>query len=200
MKRLILWTALAAAVLTATSTARAEEKSAAAGGGAPSGSGGLKAWEWANFIVLAGGLGYIIRKNAGPAFEARGRHIRQAMLEAEEAKKEADSRAAAVELRLARLDDEVAALRAEAKREEQAEHARYIHHAAAEVAKIQARAEQEIAAAGKAARMELKRHAAELALGLAEQKIRARMTAETEDQLVRGYLEDLPGAASAYTN
>jgi F-type H+-transporting ATPase subunit b len=193
MKRLILWTGLAALVLAASSVARAEEKKSEAAGS----ESGLKAWEWANFIVLAGGLGYIARKHAGPFFEARGLHIRKEMLEAEEAKKEADSRAAAVELRLARLEDEIAELRAEAQREEQAESARYVRHAAAEVAKIQARAEQEIAAAGKAARMELKRHTAELALGLAERKIRARMTAETEDQLVRAFRENLHGPSSS---
>jgi len=193
MKRLILWTGLAALVLAASSVARAEENKSEAAGS----ESGLKAWEWANFIVLAGGLGYIARKHAGPFFEARGLHIRQEMLEAEEAKKEADSRAAAVELRLARLEDEIGELRAEAQREEQAESARYVRHAAAEVAKIQARAEQEIAAAGKAARMELKRHTAELALGLAERKIRARMTAETEDQLVRAFRENLHGPSSS---
>ena len=193
MKRLILWTGLAARVLAVPGVARAEEKKSETAGG----ESGLKAWEWANFILLAGGLGYIVRKHAGPFFEARGLHIRKEMLAAEEAKKEADSRAAAVELRLARLEDEIAALRAEAQREERAESARYVRHAVAEAAKIQARAEQEIAAAGKAARMELKRHAAELALGLAERKIRARMTAETEDQLVRAFRENLHGPSSS---
>jgi hypothetical protein len=37
----------------------------------------------------------------------------------------------------------------------------------------------------------LKRYAAELAIGLAEQKIRARMTPETQDALVRGFVRDL---------
>ena len=196
MKRLILCIGLAALVFAAPSLLSAEEKKSSAPGGGES-SGGLKAWEWANFLVLAGGLGYIIRKNAGPAFEARGRSIRKALLEAEEVRKDAASRVAAVELRLARLGDEIAALRTEAQQEEEAEGARYVRHAAAEVAKIQARAEQEIAAAGKAARMELRRHTAELALGLAERKIRARMTADAEDQLVRRFLEKLDGPSSS---
>jgi len=192
MKRLILWAGLAALILTASSVAwAAEEKSA--GGEASSESGGLKAWEWANFLVLAGGLGYIIRKNAGPAFEARGRLIRKAMLEAEEIRKEAEARVADVERRLDHLADEIAALRAEAQHEEEAENARYERRTASELAKIQAHAEQEIAAAGKAARMELKRHAADLALELAERKIRARMNPATEDQLVRMFMDRLPG-------
>ena len=198
MRRLFFWAALAALVFAAPAAVRADEKKSA---GAEGESGSSKAWEWANFIVLAGGLGYIVKKNAGSAFEARGRQIRKAMLEAEDAKQDADSRVAAVELRLARLGDEIAALHAEAQAEEQAENARSVQRAAAEIAKIQARAEQEIVAAGKAARMELKRHAAELALGLAEQKIRSRMTADIEEQLVRAFLERLHGpSSSAYTN
>ena len=197
MKRLFAWAALAGLVFAAPWVVRADEKSAAAG----SESGSTKAWEWANFALLAGGLGYIIKKQAGPAYQARGRHIRKAMLEAEEIKKDADCRAAEVEQRVAGLAAEIAALRDEAQREEQAEYTRSAQRVAAEVAKVQARAEEEIAAAGKGAAAELKRHAAELALGLAEQKIRARMTAETEDRLVRGFLEKLHGpSSSAYAD
>jgi len=185
MRRMILWLVLALALLTAPAGLRAEAKKSE---GEES---GLKAWEWANFILLAAGLGYVIGKNAGPAFDARGRQIRKAMVEAEEAKNEADARAAAVEKRLANLGDEIAALRAEAQREEETENARYARHTAAEIAKIQAHGEQEIAAAGKAARTELKRYAAEIALGLAEQKLRARMTPDTEDHLVRGFVKNL---------
>ena len=35
--------------------------------------GNLELWKWANFVVLAGGLGYLIGKNAGVVFEAVGR-------------------------------------------------------------------------------------------------------------------------------
>jgi len=194
MRRLIFVVATAVLLLAAPAGIAADEKKPGSGSGDHA---ELKAWEWANFILLAGGLGYIIRKNAGPAFEARGRRIRKDMVEAEEARKEADSRLAAVEHRLAHLADEIAALRAEALREEEAENARYLRHTAAEIAKIQTHAEQEIVAAGKAARMELKRYAAQIALGLAEQKIRSRMTPETEDRLVRGFVKNLDSPSSS---
>lgn len=192
MRKLFVGTVLAVFLLAAPAARCAEPGSA-------NSEGALKTWEWINFILLAGGLGYFIGKNAGPAFEARGRRIRKDIVEAEEAKKEADGRAAAVERRLARLSEEIAELRAEARREEEAEHARYERQIAAEVAKIEAHAEQEVAAAGKAARMELKRYAAELALGLAEQKLRDGMTPETEDRMVRGFVKkiDSPSAAQA---
>ena len=153
--------------------------------------GGLQIWKWANFVVLAGGIGYLIGKKGGPFFAARSVKIRQDIVDAGAVRNEADTRAAEGERRLANLEAEIAALRAESGKEEQAETGRFGRHTAAEIAKTQAQAEQEIAAAGKAARMELKRYCADLAVGLAEQKIRARMTPETEDALVRGFVRDL---------
>ena len=41
------------------------------------------------------------------------------------------------------------------------------------------------------ARAELKRYAAELAIGLAERKIRTRMNAETQDGLVTVFVQEL---------
>lgn len=168
-----------------------------AAGGEHGGSHGPgEIWKWANFALLAGGLGYLIAKNGGPFFAARSQQIRKDMVDAQEARKQAEARAADVDRRLAALDSEIAALRAESKREAQAETERLGRHTAAEIAKIQAHAEQEIASAGKAARTELKRYSAGLAIGLAEQRIRARMNPETQQALVRGFIRDLdpPGS------
>ncbi|MBZ5620492.1 MAG: hypothetical protein LAQ69_17460 [Acidobacteriia bacterium] len=158
------------------------------GGGA---EGGNQLWKWANFLVLAGALGYMIGKHAPPFFAARSRQIRKDMAEAGEERKKAEQRAAAVDLRLANLEAEIASLRSHSQKEAEAETERLARHTAAEIAKIQAHAEQEIVSAGKAARMDLKRHAAELAIALAEQKIRARMTPDAQDALVRGFVRDL---------
>jgi F0F1-type ATP synthase membrane subunit b/b' len=49
----------------------------------------------------------------------------------------------------------------------------------------------EIAAAGKSARIDLKRYAAGVAMQLAEQKIRARMTPAEQDALVAGFAREL---------
>ncbi|MGA3098073.1 MAG: ATP synthase F0 subunit B [Bryobacteraceae bacterium] len=151
----------------------------------------LTGWKWANFVVLAGALGYVIGKNAGPFFAARSQQIRKDMVEAGEQRKEADERVAEVERRLADLGSEIAALRAEAQTEAQAETSRMSQQTTLEMGKIQAQAEQEIAAAAKAARTELKRYAAQLAVGQAEGKIRARMTPAIEDALVAGFVRDL---------
>jgi F-type H+-transporting ATPase subunit b len=152
---------------------------------------GLEGWKWANFAILAIGLGYLINKNAGPFFAARSRQISQDMVESQEARRQAEARAAEVDRRLAALDTEIAALRAESQRQIQAEGERLSRHTVAEIAKIRANAEQEIASAGKAARTELKRYSAELAIGLAAQRLRARITPDTQQALVRGFVRDL---------
>ena len=161
--------------------------------------GNLELWKWANFVVLAGGLGYLISKNAGPFFAARSQQIRKEMQEAQEARQQSEARAAEVDRRLASLESEIAALRAESQQEAQAESERLTRHTAAEMAKIQSHAEQEIASAGKAARTELKRYTAHLAVTLAEQRLQARMTPETQDALVRGFVRDLEPPASHAT-
>jgi F-type H+-transporting ATPase subunit b len=164
---------------------------AAAKEGGEAEGGSLQIWKWANFVVLAGGLGYLIGKNAGPFFAVRSLKIRKDMIDAGDLRKEAEARAAEVDRRLANLEAEIARLRTESQNEAGAETERFGRHTAAEIAKIQAHSEREIAAAGKAARLELKRYCAELAVELAERKIRARMTPDAQDALVRGFVRDL---------
>jgi len=206
MKRLaliLLLAAVPAVMPAAAQEKRAEEIPAekkAAESPAEGESGGMVLWKWANFVVLAGLLGWAVKKNAGPFFAARTRQIRKDMLEADDLRKQAEARAAEVDRRLASLESEIAALRAESAREAEAETGRLSRATVAEIAKIQAHAEQEIASAGKAARMELKRYSAELAIRLAEQKIRARMTPETQNALIGGFVRHLEPPTHAQTS
>jgi len=153
--------------------------------------------KWTNFLMLAGGLGYLIKKNGTPFLEVRSRKIREDIVQAEEVRQDAERRAAEVDRRLAGLESEIAALRAESKKEAEVEKERMRQQTLLEIAKVRIHAEQEIAASGKTARAELKQYAAELAIGLAEQKLRARMTPGTQEALVRGFVRDLDGLSSA---
>src|ERR1039457_2917834 len=147
--------------------------------------------KWANFLLLAGLLGYFIGKNVGPFFAARSAGIRQDMDESLRQREQAEAKAADVDRRLANLEKDIAALRGQSETEGQAETERMAQQTAAEIAKIQAHAAREITCDGKATRKEFKRSSAELAMGLAEQKVRARMTPDTEDALVQGFVRDL---------
>jgi len=151
----------------------------------------LLIWKWANFIVLAGGLGYLMYKNLPPLFTARTAAITKDMTESEKIRRDAENQAADVERRLAAIEAEITALQARSKEETVAEADRLAKHTAAEIARIQAQSVREIEDAGKTARRELTRYAGELSIDLAAQKIRSRMTPATEDRLVRGFVRDL---------
>ena len=188
MKRFI--PVLIVACLAGVPALFAQESASAEGGD-------LEIWKWANFLLLAGGLGYLIGKNAGPFFAARSQKIRQEMSEAEELSRSAEVRAAEVDRKLASLAAEIAAFRQESQVEAQNETKRMRLQTASEIARIKEHAEQEIVAAGKGARLELKRYAASLAIGLAEQKARGRMTSATQDALVRGFVRELDRSSTS---
>ncbi len=121
-----------------------------------------------NFLVLAGGLGYLIKKHGGPYFAQRSEQIRKGMDDAERARAEADAKVAEVDRRLANLKSEIEALKRNAQQEADAEAQRVRREADAEMAKIQTHLADEIASASKAARLDLRRYSAGLALSLAE--------------------------------
>jgi F-type H+-transporting ATPase subunit b len=179
LKRVIFLLAFAACVFAA------EEH----GGG--HGPANLDAWKWANFALLVGLLGYLIYKKGGAFFAGRTASIRKDLDESARIKAEAEARYAEVEGRLARLDAEVASLRGQAQSESKAEGERVRQQTGRDMAKIRAQAEQDIATAAKAARQDLRAYAAELAVSLAEQKIRARLTPEADAALVAGVARDL---------
>jgi F0F1-type ATP synthase membrane subunit b/b' len=165
-------------------------------GGNQGEGGGQEIWLIANFVILAAGLGWMIAKNGGPFFDARLKKIRQDIVQGEEARREAERRAAEVDQRLANLDKEVAALRAESQKELESERERMRQRIAADRERVRIQAAQEIAAAGKTARAELKRYEAELAIGLAETKIRARMNPAIQDALLGAFVENLDRTGS----
>jgi F0F1-type ATP synthase membrane subunit b/b' len=157
-------------------------------------------WGWANFIILAGGLGYLIKKHAGPYFAQRSLEIRKGMADAEAERIASDAKVADVNARLSNLQSEIESLRAGAKQEAEADAERVRQEAAAEIAKIQSHLAEEIASATKSAKLELRRYSAELALSLAEQKITARLTPETQDVLVRRFVATMAHAGVGQAN
>ena len=148
-------------------------------------------WKWANFAILAVGLGYLIRKHAPAFFEQRSREIQQGIAEATKTKQEAEARAGAMERRLASLESEIAGMRAAAREEIAAEGGRISRETVHRLQRIQAQSAQEIELMSRSLRDDLRKHSAQLALHLAEQRIRSRITQETQDSLADRFLQDL---------
>lgn len=142
-----------------------------------------------NFVIVAVVLVVFLKSPMATFFRERTVGIQKSLEEARRASEEAGRRLSEIEARLARLDAETSAMRAtadhEAGREEDA--ARVAAEEAK--AKIVQTAEQEIAAAARLARGELKSYAAELAVSLAEKKI--QVNAATDRALVREFVDHL---------
>jgi F-type H+-transporting ATPase subunit b len=105
------------------------------------------------------------------------------------ASEESRRRLADIESRLMKLDVEIGMMRDAAEKEGAAEEARIQAAAEEDARKIVTSAEQEIAAAAKAARRQLKAYAADLAVALAGKQI--RVDAATDQALVRNFAGQL---------
>jgi F-type H+-transporting ATPase subunit b len=180
VRRVARWLVLA---LAFASLAFAEE---AAGGEKD-----LTGWKWANFAILAAGIGYLLVKQAGPYFAARSLEIRKGIEESQKLRAEAEQSAEAMDARLAILGVEVEAMRKASLEEASQEARRFRQETAQEMAKIQANADRDISSALKAAQIELKTYAAQLAIDLAREKVRERMTPGDQETLVRKFVTDL---------
>lgn len=142
-----------------------------------------------NFGIVAG-LFYAISKSTLPAmFRGRTVAIQKSLEEARRASAEANQRLAAIEARLAKIDAEVSEMRASAENDAAAEEERLRGLAEQDKQKVVEAAEAEIAAATNLARHELKAFTAELAVTLAEKKI--RLEASEDKALVRTFVRQL---------
>ena len=152
------------------------------------------AFEVANFAVLAVVFGWVLAKIVPKALRSRNVSIQKSLTDARTATEEARARLSGVEERLAKLDDEIAAMRIHAERDAAKEEQRIKASVGEEAKKILAAAEQEIAAATMHAQKQLQLHAAELAIEQAARKL--VVSAETDRLLVQGFAQRLTGDES----
>jgi F-type H+-transporting ATPase subunit b len=153
-------------------------------------------WKLPNFLLLAGLLGYLIKKHGAPLLAARSQQIREDLEAGEKAKADAEARSASVLAKIANLDREVAELRTIARAGLEAEAERIRRDAESEMSRIEQHAAVEIVSLGKYARLELRQYAARLALDLAEQKIRGRMSPEVQGTLLDNFAGDIEKQAT----
>jgi F-type H+-transporting ATPase subunit b len=151
-------------------------------------------WITANFVVLAAVLGYLAVKQGGPFFNARSAEIRKGIDAAEKIKADSNAKIASINAKLGRLDAEIASLRESAANERRGAEQRVKEETRLEIERIRVHAEAEIESAGKSERIALQRYVAQLALELAETKVRARLTPNTEDALVQAFVNGLGSA------
>lgn len=147
------------------------------------------AFEVLNFVLLAILVGWVMMKTLPKTFRARNSAIQKHLVEARVATEEASLRLSSVESRLAKLDEQIAAMRTQAEKDAAADEQRIKASVEEEKQKILAAAEQEIAAASTHARRQIQQYAAELAVEQAARKL--VVTAETDRLLVQGFARRL---------
>lgn len=169
----------------------AQVASAAEEGGYPADvSGGI--FLWINFAILAGLIIWAVRSGR-PFFRRNAEKISSAITKAASVKAQAEARLREAEARLARLEDEVKELRAQAQREGAAEAERIRAMARSDAEKVAQAAKEEIGAAERAARLELKATAAKLAVDGAESQLAKQLTAQKQNALIANFVETLQG-------
>jgi len=151
-------------------------------------------WKWGNFLILFGGLGWYLRQPLREFLETRSRSIEEGLASGRLARESALKQMSEIENRMARLDDEVRALRAQAVKEAEEEKARILESAKIEAQRILEVAHREIEGLKKSARLELKAHVAELAVKLAEERLQKSIGPEENKRLVLRFLDSLETA------
>ena len=105
------------------------------------------AFEVLNFVVLAVLVGWFLVKTLPKAFRDRSSPIQKHLVDARTATEEATARLSSVEERLCKLDEQIAAMQAQAEKDSARDEQRIKASVEEEKNKILAAAEQEIAAA-----------------------------------------------------
>jgi F-type H+-transporting ATPase subunit b len=142
-----------------------------------------------NIVILFGGIGYGLMKVLPKAFRNRSTAIQKHLVDARTATEEATARLSSVEDRLAKLDDQIAAMRAHAEADSARDEERILASVEDEKNKIVAAAEAEIQSATTLARREIQKYAAELAIEQAAHKL--VVTPETDRLLVESFAHKL---------
>jgi F-type H+-transporting ATPase subunit b len=146
-------------------------------------------FEYLNFAILAGAVLFALLKYLPKTFRAQRDDIQHRLVEARTATEQANQRLAAIEQRLSRLDEEIAAISTQAEKDSVEDEARMKASIEAERQRITDAVSRDIAAASSAAQRDLKRFVAGLAVDRAAQRI--ALTEDDDRVLVQEFSKSL---------
>jgi F-type H+-transporting ATPase subunit b len=147
-----------------------------------------------NFGILVGLLVYFLRSPFAAYLASRSTQIRQDLVTAADMRAAATARLADIEAKMRALPAELEALTRQGVEDVKAEQVRIAQAAAAERRRLLDQTGREIDMRLRVARRELTEHAAHLAVGVAEQRIRRAITPEDQVRLVDRYASQLSAA------
>jgi F-type H+-transporting ATPase subunit b len=150
-------------------------------------------FKWINFALVAGVIVWLSLKKGPGFFGRRADAISSHIQKSTEAKNQAEQQLRDAETKLQNLEKEVADLRASAQRESTAEAERLRNLTVTDQQKIADAGKAEVAAAERAARLELKAFAASLAVSGAESLLQKQLTPAAQEQLINNFVKTLEG-------
>jgi F-type H+-transporting ATPase subunit b len=142
-----------------------------------------------NFAIVFVAIAALMKSQLPNYFRTRNEAIQRGIQEARAASEDAQRRLKDIEVRLSKLDTEVSQIRASSETESAAEEARIRAAAEADAKRILESAEQEIDAASRQARRDLKSLAAGLAVDLATRKL--QIDQATDESLIHNFVAQL---------
>lgn len=150
--------------------------------------------EFINFAIIVLAIGIPLVKFMPKVIRKRSQTLAHDIESARKVTEDANSRLSAIEAKLAGLDGEIAAIRAQVEQESQGDEARIKAAIGEESARIVASAEQEISVAAAQARRGLRHFAADLAIEQAAKQM--VLSAEEDKALIAEFSADLGSAAT----
>lgn len=148
----------------------------------------------ANFAILVGLLVYFLKTPVSVYLVSRATAIRRDLVTAAEMRASAGAQLAEIERKLQSLPAELAALKAQGAQDVAAEQTRIAQAAAVERERLIQQTRREIEMRLRVARRELTEHAAQLAVRIAEERIKRTITPEDQVRLVDRYTAQLKEA------
>jgi F0F1-type ATP synthase membrane subunit b/b' len=148
-------------------------------------------FRWLNFIIVFGGIAYLIAKYGGDFFRGNAKEIAASIVEATAAKVEAERELREVVIKTEHFDQDVAEMRGEAQRNWAAESERLYASGQTEIEKIAHAAREELAASERAAQQQVREIAASMAVERAAALVGSRMNAEIRARMFQSFLSEL---------
>lgn len=144
-----------------------------------------------NLLLVVSVLILIARKPLSNFFAGRSESIREQLAEAQKARAEAEMKLAEVRSRMSRLDNELKEIADTAEQEARSEYGKLLAQAEQDAEKIVERSRQEIEGMTRTAKQELKLHAAELSVRLAEERIQNEISDADHERLLNRFVSKL---------
>ncbi|MBE0598848.1 MAG: F0F1 ATP synthase subunit B [Desulfuromonadales bacterium] len=142
-----------------------------------------------NFTVTFGLLAYFLTKPIRKGLAGRREGIEKSLLQAQATRTDAEARFAEYDRKLSQAEAEIETIYADIRREGEVEREKILASAREMAEKIRLDAERTAASEVGRARSELRREAARLAVEIAEDLVRQKITPQDQERLVSEYMK-----------